>query len=87
MEWIPITKDDIVIKDNYTDTYYFTDDFCKKQGIDWATTYVMVWITTDEGEVLIDKIDVDKYGYAFCSNSLEYITAFMWIEEPEPYKN
>ena len=87
MEWIPITKNDIVIKDHYTDTYYFTDDFCKRENIDYSTTYNDVWITTDEGEVLMDKVDIDKYGYAFYSNSLEYITAFMWIEEPEPYKS
>ncbi len=67
---VPITKDDIVVKDNYTDTYYFTDDFCKREGIDYSTTYNDVWITTNEGEVLMDKVDIDKYGYAFYSNSL-----------------
>jgi hypothetical protein len=86
MEWIPITDNDRIDIDD-GGTYYFTDDFCKKQGIDWATTYEMVWVTTIDGEVFLDKIDVDNYGYSFYTYGLEYITAFMWIEEPTPYKS
>ena len=86
MKWIPITSNDIVIKDHYSDTYYFTDDFCKRAGIDSCMVDTTVWVTTDEGEVLLDVIDVDRYGYSFIAYSLEYLTAFMWNEEPEPYK-